>query len=61
MFLPVLLGRLWRAQYLTVGVAKETREGWPLLTVETEVKGDSKRTNDRVPSLVDSLDLSCRY
>jgi hypothetical protein len=25
----------------------ETREGWPLLTVETEVNGDSKRTIDR--------------
>ncbi len=26
---------------------KETREGWPLLTVETEVNGDSKRTNEK--------------
>ncbi len=25
---------------------RETREGWPLLTVETEVNGDSKRTNE---------------
>jgi hypothetical protein len=32
------------------------------MTVETEVNGDSKRTNDRVPSLVGSLDSSsCRY
>jgi hypothetical protein len=31
-------------------------EGWPLLTVETEVNGYSKRTNDRDPSLLDSLD-----
>jgi hypothetical protein len=30
----------------------ETREGWPLLTVETEVNGDSKSTNERGPSLV---------
>jgi hypothetical protein len=29
----------------------ETGEGWPLLTVETEVNGDSKSTNEkRVPS-----------
>ncbi len=29
---------------------RETREGWPLLTVETEVNGDSKSTNERGPS-----------
>ncbi len=40
---------------------RETREGWPLLTVKTEVYGDSKRTNDRGPSLVGSLGSSCRY
>ncbi len=28
------------------GVPRETREGWPLLAVETEVNGDSKRTNE---------------
>ncbi len=49
---------------------RETREGWPLLTVETEANGDSKSTNVRVhPWLVhwalraDTLDflycLSC--
>ncbi len=38
--------------------AKETREGRPLPTVETEVNGDSKSTNERDPSLVSSLDLS---
>ncbi len=26
---------------------RETREGWPLLTDETEVNGDSKRAIDR--------------
>jgi hypothetical protein len=40
---------------------RETREGWPLLTVETEVNGDSKSTNVSVPSLVGLLGLSCRY
>ncbi len=34
---------------------------WPLLTVETEVNGDSKSTNEGDPSLVGSLDLSCWY
>jgi hypothetical protein len=28
-------------------VSTETREGWPLLIVETEVNGDSKSTNLR--------------
>ncbi len=43
------------------GVTGETREGWPLLTVEAEVNGDSKRTNKRGSFLVGSLGLSCRY
>jgi hypothetical protein len=38
--------------------ARETREGRALPTVETEVNGDSKSTNERDPSLVSSLDLS---
>ncbi len=36
-------------------------EGWPLLTVGTEVNGDSQSTNERNPSLVGSLGLSCQY
>ena len=28
-------------------LARDTREGWPQLTVETEVNGDSKSTNER--------------
>jgi hypothetical protein len=39
----------------------EDREGWPLLSVETEVNGDSKSTNERGPSLVGLLGFSCRY
>jgi hypothetical protein len=35
--------------------------GVALLTVETEENGDSKSTNERGPSLVDSLGSSCRY
>ncbi len=41
-------------------LARKTWEGWPLLTVETEVNGDSKCTNEG-PSLVGSLGLPCRY
>ncbi len=40
---------------------RETREGWPLLTVETEANRDSKSTNERGPSLFGSLGSSCRY
>jgi hypothetical protein len=40
---------------------RETREGWPLLTFESEVNGDSKRTNERGSFLVGSLGLSCQY
>jgi hypothetical protein len=40
---------------------RKTREGWPLLTLEIEVNGNWKRTNERGPSLVRSLGLSCRY
>jgi hypothetical protein len=32
-------------------VPRETREGWPLLTVETAVSRDSKSTNEWGPSL----------
>jgi hypothetical protein len=43
------------------GIDRDTREGWPLLTVDTEVNGDIKRTNERGPFLVGSLGLSCQY
>ncbi len=49
------------SQGLRIGTLYQTREGWILLTVETEVNGDSKRTNERGPLLVGSLGLSCRY
>ncbi len=48
----------WLARYDGREKISETREGWSLLTLETEVNGVSKRTNDKVPSLVGS---SCRY
>ncbi len=41
-------------------IPKETREGWPLLTVETEVNGDSKRTNEKRPFFVGLLSMSFR-
>jgi hypothetical protein len=40
---------------------RETTEVWPLLTVETEVNGDSRSTNLRGPSMVGSLGSLCRY
>ncbi len=39
---------------------RETREGWSLLTVETEVNEDSRSTNEMVPSLAGSWGLWCR-
>jgi hypothetical protein len=42
-------------------VSRETREGWPLQTDQTEVNGDSKSTNETGPYLVGSLGLSCQY
>ncbi len=44
-----------------VTLTREYKEGWPLLTVETEVNGDSKSTNKSCPSLVGLLGLSYRY
>jgi hypothetical protein len=41
--------------------SRETKEGWPLLTVETEMNRDSKSTNERGPFLAVSSGLSCRY
>ncbi len=42
---------------LFLTMSRETREWWPLLTVEAEVNGDSKSTNEMGPSLVGSLGL----
>ncbi len=39
----------------------QCRERWLLLAVETEVNGDSGSTDERDPSLVGSLGLSCPY
>jgi hypothetical protein len=38
---------------------RETREGWAV--APAELNGDSKSTNERGPSLVYSLRLSCRF
>jgi hypothetical protein len=35
-------------------IAERLVRGWPLLTVKTEVNGDSKSTDERGPSLVGS-------
>ncbi len=39
-----------------IGIIRETREGWPLLT---DKNGDSKSMNERAPYLVGSLGSSC--
>jgi hypothetical protein len=41
--------------------ARETREGWPLLTVETEANRDSMSAYERGPFLAGLLGSSCRY
>ncbi len=50
---------LRQRNWLSVFPEKKDR-GWPLLTVETEVNGDSKSTNERVPFLVGSLGSLCQ-
>jgi hypothetical protein len=39
-------------------VARETREGWPLLSVETEANGDLWSTNERGSSFAGSFGSS---
>jgi hypothetical protein len=56
-----MLGDLPAQPPITFDLAIETREGWPLLTVETEMYWDSMSTAEKGPSLVGSLDSSCRY
>jgi hypothetical protein len=43
------------------GQTRETRQGWSLLTVESEVNEDSKNINEKCPSLVGSFGLSFQY
>ncbi len=40
---------------------RETREGWPLLTVETDTNGDCQSTNESGPSQIGLLGSSYRY
>jgi hypothetical protein len=40
---------------------RETRDGRPQLTLETEANGDSLSTFERGPSLAGSLGLLCQY
>jgi hypothetical protein len=42
-------------------MTRDTREGWPHPTDETEAKGDSRSTNERDPSLIGSLGSSGQY
>jgi hypothetical protein len=47
---PAWPSRLWVAERLESMALRESMEGWPLLTLETEANGDSKSTNERGPS-----------
>jgi hypothetical protein len=49
----------WTCPFLS-GWTRNTRDGWPLLTVETEANGDSGSTYERGPSLVGSMGSSCQ-
>ncbi len=44
-----------------IGLSRETREGWPLLTVETEMNGNSKSTNERGPSFGPVQNSKCFF
>ncbi len=35
-------------------MARETREGWPLVAISTEVNGNSRSSYERGPSLIGS-------
>ncbi len=52
----VQLAQNRKASYMSLPavLTTKTREWWPMLTVETEVNGDSKRTNERGSSLFGS-------
>ncbi len=45
-------GKDGRVHALPLSLYLPRETGWALLTVETEVNGDSKSTNERGPSLV---------
>jgi hypothetical protein len=53
--------KAFKGKYINIETSRETREGWPLLTVETQVNGDSKSTIEKSPSLVGFLGLPCRF
>ncbi len=40
---------------------RDSKEGCHVMSVETKVNGDSKSKNERSPSLVSLLGMSCRY
>ncbi len=58
--LPVPYFLLQLETYFRLTATVSTREGCPLLTVETEANGDLWSTNERGPSFVGSLGLLCR-
>jgi hypothetical protein len=51
----------WTLVHLLAREPERLERGMALLTVETEVSGDSKSTNESGTSLVGSLGLSCSH
>ncbi len=47
-----LCGTSMYSKVLGFHAPRETREGWPLLTVDAKVNGDSRSTNERGPSIL---------
>ncbi len=64
LFLGIVLTTLsiciW-VRLFVAGVNRETSDGCPLLTAEAVANGDLWSTNEWRPSLVGSLESSCRY
>ncbi len=52
---------VWHLTLSLIEYGLEQREGWSLLTVETEVNGDSKSPNESGHCLVGSLVLPCKH
>jgi hypothetical protein len=57
----IILDRFVKEEYMRKSYSERLERGWPLLSVETGVNGDSESTHERGSSLVGLLVLSCRY
>jgi hypothetical protein len=60
-FCPALDAQIGPVQNIFFFLTRETREGWTLLSVETEPNRDSRSTYERSPSVVGLLVSLCQY